>query len=139
MTDAPGLDDSFLQQTFEACRFHKYLRKSLEVVEPGWVRVRLSYFEDLDQAMGMLHGGVYAALLDTASYYAALSAYQPSGKLPLTQEYKINLLAPVEGEDLIAESRVLKSGKRLAVVETKIRSASDTLVAVGLTSLVIRS
>lgn len=139
MANASDFDDSFLQQTFAACRFHNYLRKSLEVIEPGWVRVRLSYFEDLDQAMGMLHGGVYAALLDTASYYAALSTYQPAGKLPLTQEYKINLLASVEGEDLIAESRVLKAGKRLAVVETKIRSASDTLVAVGLTSLVIRS
>ena len=139
MSAATDFDDSFLQQTFEACRFHRYLRKSLEVVEPGWVKVRLSYFEDLDQAMGMLHGGVYAALLDTASYYAALSAYQPMGKLPLTQEYKINLLASVEREDLVAESRVLKAGKRLAVVETKIHSASETLVAVGLTSLIIRS
>ncbi len=139
MGAATDFDDSFLQQTFEACRFHSYLRKSLEVVEPGWVKVRLSYFEDLDQAMGMLHGGVYAALLDTASYYAALSAYQPAGKLPLTQEYKINLLASAQREDLVAESRVLKAGKRLAVVETKIHSASDVLVAVGLTSLVVRS
>jgi uncharacterized protein (TIGR00369 family) len=88
--------------------------------------------------MGMLHGGVYAALLDTASYYAALSKVHPSGRLPLTQEYKINLLASVSGEDLVADSRVLKAGKRMAVVETKIHSASDTLVAVGLTSLAIR-
>jgi uncharacterized protein (TIGR00369 family) len=139
MTSSPEINHEFLQATFQACRFHNYMRKSLEVVEAGWVRVRLSYFEELDQAMGMLHGGVYAALLDTASYYAALSAYQSQGKLPLTQEYKINLLASVEREDLIAESKVLKAGKRLAVVETKIHSASDTLVAVGLTSLVIRS
>jgi uncharacterized protein (TIGR00369 family) len=139
MTPSTPYDDTFLQQTFEACRFHKYMRKSLEVVEPGWVKVRLAYFEDLDQAMGMLHGGVYAALLDTASYYAAFSAYQPAGKLPLTQEYKINLLAPAKGEDLVAESKILKRGKRLAVVETKIHSASGTLVAVGLTSLMIRS
>ncbi len=139
MSDATPYDDTFLQQTFKACRFHEFLHKSLEVVEAGWVRVRLSYFEDLDQAMGMLHGRVYAALLDTASYYAALSTYHQSGKLPLTQEYKINLLASVTGEDIIAESKILKAGKRLAVVETKIHSASGTLVAVGLTSLVIRS
>jgi len=139
MPPETGFDDTFLQQTFQACRFHGYLRQSLEVVEPGCVRVRLEYFEDLEQAMGMLHGGVYAALLDTSSYYAALSAYQVGGQLPLTQEYKINLLAPVEKEDLVAESRVVKAGKRLAVVETSIRSASDKLVAVGLTSLIIRS
>ena len=139
MPDTPPTDDDFLQQTFTACHFHRYLHKSLEVIEPGRVRVRLAYFEDLNQAMGMLHGGVYAALLDTASYYAALSAYGPSGKLPLTQEYKINLLASVEREDLIAESHVVKAGRRTAVVETKIRSASDKLVAIGLTSLQIRS
>jgi acyl-CoA thioesterase len=115
------------------------MKKSLEVIEPGRVKVRLSYFKDLDQAMGMLHGGVYAALLDTASYYAAVSAYQTSGKLPLTQEYKINLLTSVSGEDLVADSRVVKSGKRVAVVETKIHSDSGKLAAVGLTSLIIRS
>jgi len=139
MADIPLIDGDLLQQTFEACRFHQYLKKTLEVIEPGHVKVRLAYFDDLTQAMGMLHGGVYAALLDTASYYAALSVYGPTGKLPLTQEYKINLLASVEQEDLIAESQVVKAGKRTAVVETKIRSASDTLVAIGLTSLQIRS
>ena len=131
-------DDTVLQQTFEACRFHQYMHKSLEVIEPGWVKVRLAYFEDLDQAMGMLHGGVYAALLDTASYYAAFSAYQPKGKLPLTQEYKINLLASAKGEDIVAESKVIKAGKSLAVVETKIHTESGNQVAVGLTSLIVR-
>jgi len=139
MSASDTIDESLLQQTFHACPFHGYLKQTLEVLEPGKVKVHLSHFDELDQAMGMIHGGVFAALLDTASYYAALSAYRPTGKLPLTQEYKINLLAPVEKEDLVAESRVLKAGNRLAVVDTKIRSASGKLVAVGLTSLVIRS
>jgi uncharacterized protein (TIGR00369 family) len=139
MSQATPPDENFLQQTFEACNFHRYLHKSLEVLGPGKVRVRLAYFPELDQAMGMLHGGVYAALLDTASYYAALSVYGPSGRLPLTQEYKINLLASASEEDLIATSEVIKAGKRSAVVETRIHSASDTLVAIGLTSLQIRS
>jgi acyl-coenzyme A thioesterase PaaI-like protein len=62
-----------------------------------------------------------------------------TGRLPLTQEYKINLLASASEEDLIATSEVIKAGKRSAVVETRIHSASDTLVAIGLTSLQIRS
>ena len=138
MTQPSTPDEDFLQQTFEACNFHRYLHLSLEVVAPGKVRVHLAYFPELDQAMGMLHGGVYAALLDTASYYAALSVYGSTGRLPLTQEYKINLLASASEEDLIAESEIVKAGKRSAVVETRIRSASDTLVAIGLTSLQIR-
>ncbi len=66
--------DDVLQQTFQACPFHRYLRAELRVLEPGLVEVEIPWFEDLDQAMGRLHGGVYAALLDASSYYAALSA-----------------------------------------------------------------
>jgi acyl-coenzyme A thioesterase PaaI-like protein len=39
----------------------------------------------------------------------------------------------------VAESKVVKAGKRVPAVETKIRSESEILVAVGLTSLVVRS
>lgn len=139
MENNTTFDDTVLQQAFKACRFHHFMHKSLEVVESGWVKVRLGYFEDLDQGMGMLHGGVYAALLDTASYFAAFSVYQPEGKIPLTQEYKINLLASARGEDLVADSQIVKAGKRLAVVETKIHTDSGKMVAMGLTSLVIGS
>jgi len=131
------VNEGFLQGTFQACPFHRLLRAELRLLEPGEVEVEIPWFADLDQAMGRLHGGVYAALLDTASYYAALSACGPSKKLPLTQEYKLNLLASVSGEALIGRSSVLKLGRRVAVVETRIRSASVDLAAVGLTSLVL--
>ena len=86
--------------------------------------------------MGRVHGGVYAALLDAASYYAALSACPAGEDLPLTQEYKINLLASAKREDLLAESQLVKLGRRVVVVETKISTVAGVLVAIGLTSLV---
>ena len=132
-----GLDPGFLQATFAACNFHRYLRAELRPLEPGVVEVEIPWFPELDQAMGRIHGGVYAALLDTASYYSALSACGPVERLPLTQEYKLNLLASVKQEALVARARVLKLGRRVAVVETRISSASVELAATGLTSLVM--
>ena len=132
------MNEAFLQGTFGACPFHRYLRAELRLLAAGEVEVEVPWFEDLDQAMGRLHGGVYAALLDTASYYAALSACSAQAKLPLTQEYKLNLLASVKQEALVAHSKVLKLGRRVAVVETRIRSESVELAAVGLTSLAMR-
>ena len=38
----------------------------------------------------------------------------------MTAEIKINLLAPAEGELLLAEGKVVKSGKRLVVVTSEI-------------------
>jgi uncharacterized protein (TIGR00369 family) len=136
LPDTP-VDVAFLQATFQSCAFHRTLRESLEVVGAGKVRVRLAYSPDFDQGMGMLHGGVYSALLDTASYYAGLSACAARGRLPLTQEYKINLLASARQEDLVADAEVVRMGERVAVVETRISTASGKLVAIGLTSLLL--
>jgi uncharacterized protein (TIGR00369 family) len=131
----PTLPRDVIHQTFDACPFHRRLKMQLQLESPGTVEVRLPYDPENDQAMGMLHGGVYAALLDTASYYAALSVTEASAKLPLTQEYKINLLASARQVDLVARSTVVKAGKRSSVVETRIATAHGDLVAIGLTSL----
>jgi uncharacterized protein (TIGR00369 family) len=86
--------------------------------------------------MGMLHGGVYAVLLDTATYFAALSHYgMVDGRLPLTQEYKINLLGSAKQEDVGAEAVLLRAGRTVAVAEAKIRTASGKLVAAGMASI----
>jgi acyl-coenzyme A thioesterase PaaI-like protein len=41
----------------------------------------------------------------------------PADSSVLTVEYKMNLLAPGDGEALIARGRVLKSGRSLVVVQ----------------------
>ena len=133
------VDRDFLQKSFAACRFHRHLFLELEVVEKGKVTVFVRHHPELDQAMGSLHGGVYAAALDAATYYAALSHYGRSGKLPLTQEYKINLLAGAREEDLRVEAALLKAGRTVAVAEARIYGAGDKLLAAGMASFVIRS
>jgi acyl-coenzyme A thioesterase PaaI-like protein len=39
----------------------------------------------------------------------------PADSSVLTVEYKMNLLAPAEGEELIARAKVLRSGKTLKI------------------------
>jgi uncharacterized protein (TIGR00369 family) len=134
----PDVDTEFLQATFGMCAFHKHMGFELEVIGLGKVNVWARYRPELDQAMGLLHGGVYAAAVDSSTYYAALSHYGRSGTLPLTLEYKLNLLASAKAEDLCATAEVLKAGKRVAVAESKVRTASGKLVAVGLASFSIR-
>jgi acyl-coenzyme A thioesterase PaaI-like protein len=51
---------------------------------------------------------------DTACGYAAYTL-MPADSTVLTVEYKLNLLAPAEGEELIARARVIRSGKTLKV------------------------
>jgi uncharacterized protein (TIGR00369 family) len=136
--DALTEDDlEFLRKTFALCRFHRHLGFELKPLAKGRVEVIARYSADLDQGMGFLHGGVYASLLDTATYYAALSHYGRAGRLPLTQEYKVNLLSPAKQEDVTAVAEVVKTGRLVAVAEAKLRSASGKLVAVGMASFLI--
>lgn len=88
----------------------------LEKVEYGDIVVSMPFSDVIAQQHGFFHGGVIGALADTACGYAAISIVN-DGDAALTAEYKINLLAPADGERLIAEGRIIKPGRTLIVCQ----------------------
>src|SRR6187549_3674321 len=83
-------------------------------VEPGIVALTLPFRSDLTQQHGYLHGGIISMIADTAGGYAGYTLF-PSDASVLTVEYKLNLLAPGEGDSFVAEGRVVKAGRTLCV------------------------
>jgi uncharacterized protein (TIGR00369 family) len=84
------------------------------------------------QQQGFGHAGLTFSLGDSAAGYAALSL-MPADSDVLTAEIKINLLAPAQGDLLIATGRVIKPGRRLMVVGADVHALRDgklTLIAV---------
>ena len=83
------------------------------------------------QIHNVMHGGVIAALADTA---AAISAYTvvPRGTEVVTIELKINYLLPVSGGKLTAEGRVLRAGRNFVVVECDVTREDRALAAKAL-------
>lgn len=88
-------------------------------IAPGSCTLAVKGMPELTQQRGFLHGGVTAALGDSACGYAAYSL-MPAGSSPLTVEFKINLMAPAAGERFSASARVLRSGRTLTVAEADI-------------------
>ncbi|MBS4009922.1 MAG: PaaI family thioesterase [Roseovarius sp.] len=76
------------------------------------------------QQHGFGHAGLTFAIGDSAAGYAALSL-MPDGAEVLTTEMKINLLAPAQGERLIARGRVIKPGRRLVIVQADVYAVQD--------------
>jgi uncharacterized protein (TIGR00369 family) len=74
------------------------------------------------------HGGILAALLDTACGYACATRY---GKPLTTVDLRIDYHRPAPGKVLKIESRVIKSGKRLATAEASVLSENGELLASG--------
>ena len=83
-------------------------------VAPGAVDIELPHRDDLTQQHGFLHGGIVSMIADTAGGYAGYTLF-PADASVLTAEYKINLLAPGQGETYVAEGRVVKAGRTLCV------------------------
>ena len=93
---------------------------------------------ELTQQHGYVHAGVVAAIADSAAGYAALSLAPPGSEV-LTVEFKLNLLAPAEGELLIARGRCVRAGRTLTVCEARSRRSRDgeeTQCAVALVTMI---
>ena len=88
-------------------------------VEPGVVEIELPFREDLCQQHGFFHAGVTSTIADSAGGYAGFSLFPAEASI-LTVEFKINLLAPADGELLRAVGRVVKPGRTLTVTEVDV-------------------
>ncbi len=100
-------------------------------VEPGRVEIELPVRDDLGQQHGFVHGGIVGMIADSAGGYAAFTL-MPADASVLTVEYKVNMLAPAEGDVLIARGEVLKPGRTLSVVRADVwarRGDRETRVA----------
>ena len=93
-------------------------------VAPGEVEIEVPFREDLGQQHGFIHGGIVAAIVDSACGYAALSLTASSAEV-LTVEFKINFLAPAQGERLIARGRVSRPGRTLSVCQGDVFATED--------------
>lgn len=104
----------------------------LTVIEPGHVEIQLPYRPQITQQRGYIHGGVVGMIADSAAGYAAntLTAHDSD---VLTVEYKLNLVAPAEGQRLVARGEVIKPGRTLLVTRADVFAILDekwTLCAV---------
>src|SRR5215510_5979122 len=72
---------------------------------------------------GTISGPTLMSLADTAAYYMILSRLGPV-VLAVTTSLNINFLRKPNAEDVIANGRLLKLGRQLAVVDVSMRVAS---------------
>jgi uncharacterized protein (TIGR00369 family) len=107
------------------------IRATLPVVEHGRTEIHVPHWDGIEQQHGFVHGGVVGMIADTAAGYAAMTVV-PSSASVLTVEYKLNLVAPADGEKLIARGQVVRPGRTLIVTRAEvfaIKAGKETLCA----------
>jgi uncharacterized protein (TIGR00369 family) len=119
--------ETFLEREFPQIH-HGGRTYVVEAVGPMSARMRMAYHERHVRPGGTLSGPAIMALADLALYVAILAQIGPVA-LAVTTSLSFNFLRKPAQRDLIAECRLLKLGKRLAVGEVSLRSDGETDLA----------
>jgi uncharacterized protein (TIGR00369 family) len=117
----------------------RLLGAALLEVAPGYCAIALVPRPEVAQQHGYVHAGVISTIVDSAGGYAGFTLF-PAESSVLTVEFKVNLLAPAEGERLIAEGFVVKPGRTLVITRGEVhaeRGGTRTLVALMQQTLIV--
>jgi uncharacterized protein (TIGR00369 family) len=117
----------------------KLIGAQMTELSPGYCAISLKPRPETSQQHGYVHAGIISALIDTAGGFAGFSLF-PADSSVLTVEFKLNLLAPAEGELLVAEGFVVKPGRTLAITRGEVhaeKAGKRTLVALMQQTLMV--
>jgi len=116
-----------IRESFGRQKAMALIGASLARVDAGAVEIELPYRESITQQKGFVHGGIIGMIADTACGYAAFSL-MPADCSLVTVEYKINILAPAQG-DLVARGEVVKAGHTLTIARAEVYAQDRRHVA----------
>jgi uncharacterized protein (TIGR00369 family) len=108
-------------------------------IAPGYCAIEMKPRPEVSQQHGYVHAGILATLVDSAGGYAAFTLFAEDSSV-LTVEYKLNVLAPAQGERIVAEGFVVKSGRTLAITRGEVHAEQGdgrTLVAIMQQTLMV--
>lgn len=113
-----------IEASFGKQAFMTTLGARLARVAPGEVEIAMPVSGHLCQQHGFVHAGAVSTIADSAAGYAALTT-MPAGNGVLTAEFKINLLSPATGDELVAKGRVVKAGRTLTLAMAEVFAVTD--------------
>jgi uncharacterized protein (TIGR00369 family) len=113
---------------FERAPLARHLGMTLRFDDQLRAIVEIPHAPFLDHAIGQVHGGVIATLIDSAAWFSAAVHYDTWIS---TVDFNVRLLEPVEGEALATTGSVVRIGRSLAAADAEVRTIAGRLVAVG--------
>lgn len=103
-----------------------FLKMRLLELSPGYAKVAMKLTPEYQNFNGMVFGGIVMAVADQAFAYATNSLASPS----IATQFNIHLIAGASiGDELTAECRVVKSGRRIGISEMTVTNQDGKLIA----------
>lgn len=131
---------TFSPDSFASVPVNQFLGFALKSHDEGSACVAFRPERVHAQEYGAVHGGIIAALADTAAVYT-IHPFLAATERMTSVEFKVNFLAGVtpEGGEVVARARLIRKGRSVAVVQVDVHQA-DVHVVTGLfTYMILRS
>lgn len=113
---------AFLDQAFPAAARPAF--GDIVLVASGHVRLRLAPTPDMVRPGNIVSGPVLMGLVDVAAYALVLAHVGPVA-MAVTTTLTMNFLRACRCEPVVADARLLKLGRRLALVDVRLWQADD--------------
>lgn len=125
-----------VRREVNSCPYFSLLSMEIKGLSWGESLLEILVQEKHFQPFGIVHGGVFASLIDAAAFWAVYT--QVSEELGMTTvELKLNYLAPLSTGRMIAQGKSLRVGKTLCLGEASILNEEETLICHGTSTMMI--
>jgi len=120
---------------FASVPYAKFLGLRLGDIQQGQVSIHLDVRDELKHHQGVVHGGVIASLIDTASAFAVLTQIDVNERITTT-DLTIHYLRPITSGRMTATARIVRGGRRLFVLSVEVTNDTNVLVATAVTTYI---
>jgi uncharacterized protein (TIGR00369 family) len=103
----------------------KHLGLDFGRIAPGEVEIIQPHREELTTDGKSFQGGVLGSLADIAGGSAGRTLLSP-GWVNMTVDYTVKILAPANGEKVVARGRVIKAGKVMTVAAADVYTVNGS-------------
>lgn len=115
-----------LKAKVEGEQIASFLKMRLLELSPGYAKVAMNLSPEYTNFNGLIFGGIIMSLADQAFGYASNTVVTPN----VASQFNIHFVASVGIDDeLIAECRVVKSGRRVCISEMTVNNQEGKLIA----------
>ena len=119
------------------CPFFELLSIKLMDVGVGYSSLEIDLANKHLQPYGMVHGGVFASIIDAAAFWSIYFGIEDPGAGLTTVDLKLNYLEPAVSGKLFARGRQIKVGRTLGYAEAQIVDQSEKVLAHGTSTVII--
>ena len=125
-----------LKATVKNSPYPSHMRMTLDHIEIDRAEIVINLEKCHLQPYGIVHGGVVATIIDTATFWAAFLRLPEEDGL-VNVDLKLNYLKSIIDGKLIARGTCIRSGRSICYSEASVYDEEENLIAHGTSTLMV--